>query len=126
MLIDNEPPDVNLLIGIPAPLLSFTVKDTTGFAPAAPITFTSVTLMPGRVREEAGIVCAPMMEASNSSSPCGIWHPAHCLSSTCGRLTWLRPDAKLMLEWQAPQTGPGGGGSQAVVLAAAVFGLWEG
>src|SRR5450759_5927892 len=43
------------------------------------------------------------MEASNSSSPWGMWHWVHWLSETCGRLTWFKPVAKFTLSWQEPQ-----------------------
>ena len=33
-----------------------------------------VKLMPGAVADCVGMACAPMIEASNSSSPCGMWH----------------------------------------------------
>jgi hypothetical protein len=60
-------------IGIPAPDLSLNVKVTSGFCPADRVsTFTNSTTTPGIVVDCVGIVCAPAIEASNSSSPCGI------------------------------------------------------
>ena len=59
--------------------------------------------MPGRVADSVGTVCAPLIEASNSNSPCGMWQFVHWLSETCGRFTWFWPVAKFTLSWQLPQ-----------------------
>src|ERR1035437_8196129 len=78
----------------PLPAKSCTVKVTVGALPATPLsTLRMLATMPGRVADSVGTVCAPLMEASNSSSPCGMWHWVHWLSETCGRLTWLAPQA---------------------------------
>jgi len=45
------------------------------------------TNVQGQAADSMGTVWAPMMEASNSSSPFGMWQFAHCLSSICGKST---------------------------------------
>src|SRR5450759_1875842 len=88
----------------PLPAKSLTVKVTVGALPATPLsTLRMLATMPGRVRDSVGTVCAPLMDASNSSSPWGMWHWVHWLSETCGRLTWFKPVAKFTLSWQEPQ-----------------------
>src|ERR1035437_1687726 len=112
----------------PLPAESFTVKVTVGALPATPLsTLRMLATMPGRVADSVGTVCAPLMEASNSSSPCGKWHWVHWLSETCGRLTWLAPVAKLTLSWQAPQAARLGFVSQllACVAPATDVGSWQ-
>src|ERR1035438_5373335 len=99
-------------MGLPA--LSFSVNVMVGIWPAAPLsTFTRVITMPGAVADSWGRMWAPWMDASNSSSPLGVWQEAHWLSSTCGRFTWLAPVAKLTSSWQGGGTGGAGGGGQA-------------
>ena len=39
---------------------------------------------PGEQLDAVGTTCAPMIDASKSISPCGIWQLAHWLSSICG------------------------------------------
>ena len=83
MVSDRVPEEeVKVLMGIPLPLLSRTVKVTDGgLSSAAVVTFARVKLRPAICVDWSGIACAPMMEASNSGSPCGMWHCAHCVSS---------------------------------------------
>src|SRR5215831_11434443 len=96
------------------PLKSTTLKVTVGFLPAWPLsTLAMVATMPGRVADCVSTVWAPLMEASNSSSPCGMWQLVHSLSDTCGRLTWFLPVAKLTSSWQLPQASRLGFFSQA-------------
>ena len=73
-------PGMKLLMGIPLPLLSLTVNVTVGFWPARAVGHADQgeVRCPGCSGAWSGMVCAPMMEASNGSSPCGMWHVAHC------------------------------------------------
>src|SRR5665811_202526 len=112
----------------PLPAKFLTVKLTVGALPATPLsTLRMLATMPGRVADSVGTVCAPLMEASNSSSPCGMWHWVHWLSETCGRLTWLAPVAKFTLSWQDPQATRLGLVSQLLACAAPVtcVGSWQ-
>src|ERR1035437_4937918 len=112
----------------PLPLKSCTEKLTVGALPATPLsTLIMLATMPGRVADSVGTVCAPWMEASNSSSPCGMWHWAHWPSETCGRLTWLAPVAKFTLSWQDPQATRLGLVSQLLACAAPAtdVGSWQ-
>ena len=67
------------------PLLSCTVNDTTGALPAVPfVTFVMFTARPASRLDAVGATCAPLIDASKSISPCGMWQVAHRLSSNCG------------------------------------------
>src|ERR1035437_1793399 len=121
-------PPVNWAIVTRLPPLAFEVKVTVGALPATPLsTLTMVNTRPALVRDWVGTVCAPMMEASNSNSPWGIWHCVHWLSSTCGRLTWFLPVAKFTSSWQAPQAARLGLVSQLLDCVAPVtdVGSWQ-
>ena len=84
-------PPVICAMVMPLPALSLTVKVTVGALPATPLSTFRMSTIDARARcaDSVGTVCAPLMEASNSSSPCGMWHWVHWLSVTCGRLTWF-------------------------------------
>ena len=70
------------------PALSLTVKVTLGFWPGLALsTPVMANTMPGSCLERVATMCAPLMEASYSVSPDGLWQLAHSLSLTCGRLT---------------------------------------
>src|SRR5205823_652685 len=118
-------PPTSVFARIPLPALSFKVNVTTGFCPAPPTTFRIWKLIPGAVADIVGTVWAPMIEASNSSSPLAMWHCEHWLSSTCGRLTWFWPVEKLTSLWQPPQAARLGAVIQALVCAAPFLGLWQ-
>jgi hypothetical protein len=61
------------------------VNVTVGDLPAVPLaTLTSVKVVPGNCVELSGIVCAPMIDASNSCWPYGMWQVAHSSSLNCG------------------------------------------
>jgi hypothetical protein len=51
---------------------------TVGRLPAVPFeTFRIWIVVPGSDGEKRGIACAFLMDASNSTSPCGMWQVAH-------------------------------------------------
>ena len=81
----------------------FTEKVTVGRAfGAAPVTPRRSNTTPGSDCENRAIVCAPMIDASNSSSPCGVWQFAHWLSLVCGKSTCPTPVAKFTSSWHDP------------------------
>src|SRR3954452_24886580 len=105
----------------PFPFLSFMVKVTVGFLPAVPLsTLAMATTRPGTCADSIGTVCAPMMEASNSNSPLGMWQLAHCLSSIWGKFTWFLPLVKFTSSWQDPQAARLGFVNQAFACVAPV------
>ena len=63
---------------LPPDLYSHLVGVAVATAPAA---------RPGAVADSTGMVWAPTIDASNSNSPCLMWHCAHSESSGCGRFT---------------------------------------
>ena len=118
---------VKLLIGMPAPaLLSLTVKVTVGVFPAVPlVTLTRPKLRPPSSGAWSAMVCAPTMEASNDTAPCGMWQVAHCCRLACAPPAWLAPVAKLTLSWQEPHAAAPGVVIHALVCAAPFLGLWQ-
>ena len=70
------------------PALSLTVKVTAGLLSGLGIVSRRRWRTRGRrvAVERVATVCAPLMDASNSVSPCGWWHWAHWLSLTCGQV----------------------------------------
>src|SRR3712207_2295190 len=110
----------------PAPEASVILNVTVGLEPAVPFSiFTMSTTTPGRDGASVSTMCAFRMEASYSSSPCGMWHCEHWLSVTCGRLTWPAPVAKFTLSWQDPHAARLGFFVQASACAAPDFGSWQ-
>src|SRR5215469_12297299 len=106
MVNDSEP---RLEVGTPLPWESFRVKFTVGLLPAVPpVMLVRLTARPESILDSVGTVCPPLMEASKSSSPCGIWQLAHWASSICGPPAWLTPEAKLTSSWQEPQAARDG------------------
>src|SRR3954453_4628522 len=94
----------NWFRGIAAPDLSFTVNVTVGWRPAVPLsTFEISRTKPFNEGESSGTTCAPLIEASNSNSPCGMWQIPHWLSLTCGPPACFAPVAKFTSSWQEPQ-----------------------
>src|SRR5271166_2280248 len=101
-MVNEIEPSFDNASGLPLP--SWTVKDTTGALPAKPLsTFVILTARPVSRLDAVGATCAPLIDASKSSSPWGIWQLAHCLSSNCGPPGWFTPVAKFTSLWQAPQ-----------------------
>src|SRR5579884_700040 len=121
--------------GTPFPALSCTVNETVGALPAVPfatlVIFTSnpairVSGFCGYVSAvSVGTTCAPLIDASNGISPCGIWHVEQSLSSNCGPPGWFTPVAKFTSSWHDPQASRLGVVRNAVAWVAPVVWLWQ-
>src|SRR6476660_10552173 len=91
------------------PVLSLTENVTLGFCPGLALSTAVIAkTTPVNWLERVATICAPLMDASYSVSPDGLWQLAHSLSLTCGRLTWFWPVAKFTLSWQDPHAARDG------------------
>src|SRR5436190_3782333 len=97
---------VRFFIATGPPEKSFAEKVTVGALPATPLSTRRMSnTRPARESDSVFTMWAPLIEASNSSSPCGMWHMAHSLSDAIGRFEpeWFLPVAKFTLSWHDPQ-----------------------
>src|SRR6185369_18064631 len=93
----------NFEMSIELPSLPCTLKVTLIFWPGLALsTLPMLKVTPASCVERVATMWAPLMEASYSVSPCGLWQLAHSLSLACGRLTCPAPVAKFTLSWQEP------------------------
>src|ERR1700736_6771687 len=87
------------------PSFSVSRKVTMGFLPGPTLsTATIVAFKPFNCFDRYGTVCAVLIPASYSWSPCGTWQVAQVLSSACGRpaAVWFLPVTQSMSSWQEP------------------------
>src|ERR1700730_6655189 len=97
-MVKEIEPSADRATGFPPP--SWTLNDTTGRLPAVPLaTFMILTTRPESKLDAVGATCAPLIDASKSISPCGVWQVAHSLSSNCGPPGGLTTVAKFTSSW---------------------------
>ena len=85
------------------PSLLVSLKYTVGALPGAALVTSVISMSrPASCFDFVGIVCAPMIEMSNSTPLSGTWQAEHRLSSNCGT-GWPSPVSHTMSSWHEPQ-----------------------